>query len=113
MTEFDIWCKLKTENLFFGKTVCLKPFMKRITTGCSVLLTLWNESRYKAGSSGDNIGCCKRQPSTDSVNCEEDEEGSREFHYARNEEVNVDISTQDPQTHDQTLIHHSASEPVR
>lgn len=76
------------------------------------LLTIWNESRYKAGNSGDNVGCCKRQPSADAVNCEQDKDGSREFHDARDQEVNIDVSTQDPQTHDQTLIHHSTCEPA-
>lgn len=74
-------------------------------------LTVRNKRCDEAGGSGHDVGRGKREASAYPLNGEEDEEGSGELHQARNEEVYVDISSQNSQPHDQTLVDDCTGEP--
>ena len=78
---------------------------------CPLRLTVRNERSDEAGGSSYDVRGGERKPSADAFDGEEDEEGGGELHQARDEEVDVDVSFQNTQPHDQTLVDHSAGEP--
>lgn len=77
-----------------------------------IKLTVRNESSNEARSSSYDIRSGEWETPANTFNGEEDKEGGRKFHQARNEKVNVDVSSCYPQAHDEALINHSTGEPV-
>lgn len=61
--------------------------------GQEVLLTVRDKGSDAAGHPSYNVGRSKRKASSDTFNCEKDEEAGRELHQSRDEEVHVDISS--------------------
>lgn len=78
-----------------------------------MILTVRNEGGDEAGGSGYEVGRGEGKASADAFDGEEDEEGSRKLHQARDEEVDVDVSSKNTQPHDQTLVDNSTGEPGR
>lgn len=76
-------------------------------------LTFRDEGGDEAGGSGYEVGGSEGKATADTFDGEEDEEGSGELHQARDEEVDVDVPSQDSQPHDQTLVHDRTGEPGR
>ncbi len=76
-------------------------------------LTFRNEGSDEAGDSSHDVGGGEGKASANAFDSEEDEEGSRKFHQTWDEEVDVDISSQNAEPHDQTLVDHGAGEPGR
>ena len=84
----------------------------------SMVLTLWEVILTVRNEGGDQTGCSsykvcsgEGKASPNAFNGEEDEEGSRELHQGRDEEVDVDVSSCYPYPHDEALINHSNGEP--
>lgn len=88
-------------------------FLTSVKTNKLFRLTLRNEGSDEAGGSSHEVGRGEGKASADAFNGEEYEEGSGKLHQARDEEVDVDISSQDAQPHDQTLVDHGTGEPAR
>lgn len=76
------------------------------------VLTVRNEGSNEAGGSSHEVGGGEGKAPADAFDGEEDKERSGELHQARDEEVNVDISPQNPEPHDQTLVDNSTGEPA-
>lgn len=74
-------------------------------------LTVGDEGGDKAGGAGHDVGGGEGNAAADAFDGEEDEEGGRELHQAGDEEVDVDVSFQNAQPHDQALVDHSTGEP--
>lgn len=74
-------------------------------------LTVRNKGSDETGSSGYDVGGGEGKAPADAFNGKQDEEGGRKLHQTWDEEVDVDISSQDAQPHDQTLVDDGAGEP--
>ena len=76
------------------------------------ILTLRNEGGDEAGGSRHDVGGGEGNASADAFDGEQDEEGGRELHQTGDKEVDIDVSSQNAQPHDQTLVDHSTGEPA-
>lgn len=74
-------------------------------------LTVRKEGSDETGNSSYNVGGDKGKASANPFDGEQDEYGGGKLHQPRDEEVDVDVSSQDAQPHDQTLVDDSAGEP--
>lgn len=77
-----------------------------------MLLTVRNEGSNQAGGSSEDVGGGEGKTTADAINWEKDKKGSRKLGQAREEEVDVDVSSCYPHPHDEALIYHSTGEPV-
>lgn len=64
------------------------------------VLTVRYTSCNQTRGSSYNVGGSERDTSTDALDSEEDEEGGRELNQPGDQEVDVDVSSCDPQPHD-------------
>lgn len=74
-------------------------------------LTVRKKGSDETGSSGYDVGGGEGKAPANAFDGEQDEYGGGKLHQTWDEEVDVDISSQDAQPHDQTLVDDSAGEP--
>lgn len=86
-----------------------RPWKTRTQLGLT--LTFRDENRCKAGCPCHYIWCSPWIPTTYTVNSEDDDDGSWEFHQGRVEEIQVDIAPCKAHVHDEALVENRACEP--
>lgn len=105
--------RLQPEHTCRGQKNRSNQFKSDDTSACPLRLTLRNEGGDEAGGSGHDVGGGEGKASAEAFDGEQDEKGSGELLQTGDEEVDVDVSSQNTQPHDQALVDHSTGEPGR
>lgn len=87
-------------------------FRSSAATPSRKAITLGQEGRDQARHSRHDVAGCEGKASSNALDGQEDQKGSRQLHDPGDKEVHIEVASYDAQAHDQPLVHHGTGEPA-